>query len=257
MSEVVIQFTSVVKSRSRAMNKIGDPSPGASLWYAPGHSVGCRMASAATASAPKRSQLKLISFVAFGVLTVAVIYLKNAQILNPSSPIARHFAPARWYLAIHAFFGILAMAVAAFQFSNRLRARYLKLHRFLGYVYVSSVFISAPFAIALALRISPPSLTAAASMQSLGWVVTTGIALYCVRHGNIVQHRRWMIRSYPFAMVFTAVRAILPLPPVARFGATGREIVVWLTVALAAFLPNIFLDWRSITSPGVRRSAAQ
>jgi uncharacterized membrane protein len=214
------------------------------------------LATVATASAPKRSQLKLISFAAFGVLTVVVIYLKNGQILNPDSPIARHFAPAKWYLAVHAFFGVTAMVVAAFQFSNRLRARYLKLHRFVGYVYVISVFIAAPVAILLARKISTLSLTAAATTQSFGWMATTGIALYCVCRGNIVQHRRWMVRSYPFAMAFTAVRAIVPLPPVARLGLTGREIVVWLTIVLAAFLPNIFLDWRAITTPSVRRSAA-
>lgn len=213
------------------------------------------MATAATASAPKRSQLKLISFAAFAVLTVVVIYLKNGHILDSRSPIARHFAPAKWYLAVHAFFGILAMAVAAFQFSNRLRARYLKVHRFLGYVYVTSVFISAPVGVALAIKISTLSLTVASAVQSLGWMVTTGIALYCVRHGNLVQHRRWMIRSYPFAMVFTVVRAILPLPPIARLGYTGREIVVWSAIALAAFLPEIFLDWHAITSPGMRRTA--
>ena len=214
------------------------------------------MATLASVSAPKRSQLKLISFAAFGVLTVFVIYLKNGQILNPNSPIARHFAPAKGYLAVHAFFGILAMTVAAFQFSNRLRARYLRLHGFLGYVYVTSVFISAPMAIALAMKISTLSLTAAAAMQSLGWIVTTGIALYCVRQGNVVQHRRWMIRSYPFAVVFTAVRTLLPLPPIARLGLAGREIVVWLTVALAAFLPDILLEWRTITSSRARRNAA-
>jgi len=45
---------------------------------------------------------------------------------DPASPIAQHFAPAKWYLLVHAFFGISAMAVAAFQFSNRLRARDLR-----------------------------------------------------------------------------------------------------------------------------------
>src|SRR5512133_2007734 len=94
---------------------------------------------------------------------------------------------------------------AAFQFSNRLRARYLEVHRVLGYVYVTSVFISAPFAVVVALKIPKSfSLVAANCMQSFGWLVTTAIALYCVRTGNLIQHRRWMIRSYPFVMVFTA-----------------------------------------------------
>ena len=185
-------------------------------------------------------------FLFFFATTIFVMYLKDGRILDPSSPIAQHFAPVRWYLAVHAFFGILAMAVAAFQFSNRLRARYLRIHRTLGYIYVTSVFIAAPAATAVAMKLAPLSLVAANAMQSFGWMVTTSIALYCVRSGNIVQHRRWMIRSYPFAMVFTVVRVIQPLPPVARLGLAGREMVVWSVIALAAFLPNIFLEWRAI-----------
>ena len=194
-------------------------------------------------------------FLFFFATTIFVTYLKNARILDPSSPIAQHFAPAKWYLAVHAFFGISAMAVAAFQFSNRLRARYLRVHRTLGYVYVTSVFISAPFAIAVAM-IAGLSFVAANIMQSFGWMVTTGIALYCIRHGNIIQHRRWMIRSYPFAMVFTVVRAIRLLPPIARMGYEGREMVLWSAIALAAFLPSIFLEWPTIFPRSAARFAA-
>ena len=53
----------------------------------------------------------------FFALAIFVTFIKNAQILDPSSPIAQHFAPVKGYLAVLAFFE-LAMAVAAFQFSN-------------------------------------------------------------------------------------------------------------------------------------------
>jgi uncharacterized membrane protein len=212
----------------------------------------------ATAFAPagcSRSQSKLVFFVIFGLLTVFVTYMKNARIFDPTSEIAQHFAPVKWYLVPHAFFGILAMLLGVFQFSNRLRARYLKTHRTLGYVYVVSVFIAAPLAIPMTFRFGP-SLVAASSMQSFGWMATTAIALYCVRHGNVTQHRRWMIRSYPFAMVFTVSRMIIPLPPVFRLGVVGIETVVWTVIALAAILPNIFLDWRAITAQPAPRAVA-
>ncbi len=214
----------------------------------------------ATAVAParrSRSQTKLVFFVLFGLITIFVTYMKNARIFDPTSEIAQHFAPVKWYLVAHAFFGALAMLLGVFQFSNRLRARYIQVHRMLGYVYVVSVFISGPFAIPVAKRIDSLSLTAASVMQSFGWIVTTAIALYCVRQGNIAQHRRWMIRSYPFAMVFTVARVIIPIPPILRLGFTGIEMVVWTTIALAAFLPSIFLDWEAIKSPpNVKRTPA-
>jgi len=212
----------------------------------------------ATAAAPvrrSRSQRKLWFFILFGLVTIFVTYMKNVRILDPTSEIAQHFAPVRWYLIPHAFFGALALVLGAFQFSNRLRARYLTTHRTLGYIYVVSVFIAAPLAVPMTARFGP-SLVAASGMQSFGWMITTAIALYCVRHGNIAQHRRWMIRSYPFAMVFTVTRMIIPIPAILRLGVVGIETVVWTVIVLAAILPNIFLDWRAIAARPVPRSVA-
>ena len=202
-----------------------------------------------------RSQSKLVLFLIFGLLTVFVTYMKNARVFDPTSEVAQHFAPVRWYLLPHAFFGALAMMLGVFQFSDRLRARYLKTHRTLGYVYVVSVFIAAPLAVPMTVRLGP-SLVAASSVQSFGWMLTTAIALYCVRHRNVAQHRRWMIRSYPFAMVFTVTRMIIPIPAVHRLGVAGIETVVWTVIALAAILPNILLDWSAITARPVVKAVA-
>ena len=204
------------------------------------------MSTAVAPAVSSRSNAKLISFVLFFAVTIFVVYMKNRQILDPNSPIAHHFAPAKWYLAAHGVFGALALVLGAFQFSNRLRARYLKVHRTLGYIYVTSVFLAGPFAVPIAMRIGTPSLVAATVVQSFGWIVCTAVALYCVRSGNIAQHRRWMMRGYPFAMVFTVARVIIPIPPVLRMGEAGVEIVVWSTIAMAAFLPTIVLDWRAV-----------
>jgi len=202
------------------------------------------------------SPAKLAFFAVFGLLTVFVLYMKNARILDPSSEIAQHFAPVKGYLAVHAFFGMLALLLGAFQISNRLRAKYLRVHRSLGYVYVASVFLSAPFAVPVALKTGSMSLTAASAVQSFGWMATTAVALYCVRQGNIEQHRRWMLRGYPFAMVFTVARLIIPIPPILKLGLPGIETVVWTTIAMAAFLPNLFLD-RPASAPKPAVSTAE
>jgi hypothetical protein len=55
-----------------------------------------------------------------------------------------------------------------------------------------------------------------------------------------------MFRGYPFAMVFTISRVLIPIPPILRAGWLGIEIVVWTTIALAALLPTFFLEWRDI-----------
>jgi len=204
----------------------------------------------ATATAPvvtPRSQVKLVLFVLFFAMTAIAVYDKDARVFDPTSPIARHFGSVKWYVIVHGFFAAIAMAVAAFQFSNRLRARYLRIHRVLGYTYVTSVFVACPLAVLISSKLAlSTSQFVANCMNSFGWFVTTLIALYCIRTGNIVQHRRWMIRSYPWAMTFTANRVLNILMPSTHVGLPGFEAKLWLTSALAAFLPNIFLEWRAI-----------
>jgi len=210
------------------------------------------MATAAAATrARSGSQTKLILFAIFFAVTAFVTYMKDGQIFDPSSQIARHFAPGMLFLIPHALFAGLALIMGAFQFSNRLRSRYLRVHRVMGYIYVVSVMIGAPIAIPLAARLATPSLVAASVVQAFGWMFCTAVALYCIRTGNIQQHRRWMIRGYPFAMVFTVARLLIPIPPILHSGFVGIEIVVWTSIALAAFLPSAFLEWGSV----VRRPA--
>jgi uncharacterized membrane protein len=213
------------------------------------------MSTVAVASALKtrRSHAKLVGFAVFFVLTVFVTYMKNAKVFDPSSDTAKHFAPVLPFVVPHAIFAGVALIMGAFQFSNRLRARYLKVHRVMGYIYVGCVVIGAPLAIPLAMKIATPSLIAASVVQTFGWVFCTVVALYCIRTRNIQQHRRWMIRGYPFDMVFTVTRLIIPIPPVLRSGFVGLEIVVWCTIAAAAILPTFFLELGTI----VPRSSAR
>src|SRR5450755_1177639 len=113
----------------------------------------------------------------------------------------------------------------AFQFSSRLRRRYLQLHRVLGRIYVGCVAISAPVAILVAISLPIVTLTMASTIQAIGWLATTATGLYCARAGKIQQHREWMTRSYPFAMVFVVVRVINSIPAVGRMGEVGIATV--------------------------------
>jgi hypothetical protein len=100
-----------------------------------------------------------------------------------------------------------------------------------------------------------PSQLVANCVNSFGWALTTLIALYCVRSGNIIQHRRWMIRSYPWAMTFTFNRFLNVLLPNTRVGHPGFEAKLWLSAVLAAFLPTIILEWRAIFPRAAKRAA--
>ena len=69
---------------------------------------------------------------------------------HPLSPIGARLLRSWFILFPYALAGILATAIGPFQFSTRMRQRHLRLHRLLGKVYVLSICVAAPLAIALA-----------------------------------------------------------------------------------------------------------
>ena len=116
----------------------------------------------------------------------------------------------------------------------------------MGRIYVGSVLISAPLAVAVAVVLPTPTLLMASLLQSLGWLTATAIALYCVRTGRIQQHREWMMRGYPFAMVFVVARVLIAIPAIERMGVMGLVMVVWSAVAAAGVVPSFLLAIQSL-----------
>ena len=192
-------------------------------------------------------------WIVFGLMTVFVVVTRDRTLLDHKSFLRQRYAAIPWLMFAHGIPGALALLLGAFQFSNRLRQRHLQLHRVLGRIYVGCVAISAPVAIAVSISLPIMTLTMASVIQALGWLVTTATGLYCVRTSRIQQHREWMMRSYPFAMVFIVVRAINSIPAIARRGEPGIASVVWSVIATACFLPSFVIAWQALAAS--RRAA--
>jgi len=207
------------------------------------------MATAAPGSVTRRNfQAKHAMWVVFGLMTLYVLATRDRTLLDSHSFLRQRYAAIPWLMFAHGIPGALALFLGVFQFSSRLRQRYLQIHRVLGRIYVGCVAISAPVAIAVALARPTMTLTPAATIQAVGWLMTTATALYCVRTGRIQQHREWMMRSYPFAMVFVVVRVILAIPAIARMGELGVATVVWSVIATACFLPSFVIAWQALAA---------
>ena len=189
---------------------------------------------------------KHVFFAAFGVLTIFVLYTYETPFMDSHSPVWQHVEPVKWMMLPHGVAGALALLLAPFQFSTRLRRRSPKLHRILGRLYVAGVAVAAPVAIPIAVILGPPALVPAATIQTCGWLLTTAVGLYCIRIGNIRQHEEWMTRSYPFAMVFVFARAILAIPAVRAMGQDAFVAVVWSCEALACFIPSFIIAMRAV-----------
>jgi uncharacterized membrane protein len=191
---------------------------------------------------------KHVTWLVFGFLALFVLLTQERTLLDPHSFLRQRFAPVPWLMFAHGVPGALALLLGVFQFSSRLRQRYLKLHRVMGRIYVGSALISAPLAVAVAIALPMPTLLMASAIQAAGWIVTTATALYCARTGRIQQHREWMMRSYPFAAVFVVARVINAIPSVQRMGVLGVVTVVWSVIAAACFLPSCVIAWQSLAA---------
>jgi len=198
-------------------------------------------------------QAKHALWIVFGLMTVFVLFTRDRALLDRTSFLRQRYAVIPWLMLAHGIPGALALLLGVFQFSSRLRHRYLQLHRVMGRIYVGCVAISAPVAIAVSISLPTITLTMASVIQASGWLVTTATGLYCVRTGRIQQHREWMMRSYPFAMVFIVVRAIVAIPAIARMGELGLATVVWSVIATACFLPSFVIAWLALAAS--RRTA--
>ncbi|HEY5381431.1 MAG TPA: DUF2306 domain-containing protein [Acidobacteriaceae bacterium] len=124
----------------------------------------------------------------------------------------------RALLIPHAIAGTLAFVAGPLQFSSRLRARRLKLHRVLGRTYVFSVFTAAT--LGLIIEIGRPELPGVVVQAGL-WILCTLAAFLTARNRQISAHRQWMIRSYALTFTFFANR-LLNLWP-AYFNLTGTQ----------------------------------
>jgi uncharacterized membrane protein len=204
----------------------------------------------AVARAPRRVSIQP-RHVILGLLALMMIVVwfdRDQMLLRADSPLRERYAPIWWLMLLHGVPAAIALFLGVFQFSARLRRRHLQWHRVIGRIYVGSVFVAAPAAVIVAIKLPAPTLLFASIIQAGGWILTTATALYCVRAGQIQQHREWMIRSYPFAMVFVVVRAIFAIPAVARGGDMAQIADVWSCIAVAGLLPSFLIEWQKLAA---------
>lgn len=205
-------------------------------------------APAAMARKSRSIQAKYVVLFVFAIMIGIVWITRDRFLLDPNSFLRQRYAPIAPLMFLHGIPGAIALFLGIFQFSSRLRTRFLSLHRAMGRIYVGCVAIAAPAAVVVSTKLPIPTLTMASVVQASGWILATGTALYCVRTGRISQHREWMMRSYPFAAVFIVVRAIIAIPAVASAGMLGLAEVVWSVIAVACFLPSFLIAWQHLAA---------
>jgi hypothetical protein len=110
-------------------------------------------------------QAKHALWVVFVLMALFVLLTRERSLLDPGSFLRQRYAPILWLMILHGIPAALALVLGIFQFSIRLRQRYLQVHRVLGRIYVASMVIGAPAAVVVALKLPIPALFMASLVQ--------------------------------------------------------------------------------------------
>jgi hypothetical protein len=187
---------------------------------------------------------KTVLFALIGLMYAYVLVTTESFLFDKSSPEWAHIAPFRMWLLPHGLAAACALFLGPFQFSERLRRKYLTLHKTFGYLYIAGCYIGAPLGIYIQwfeekLGTYSHSFTIATVMDAAIWMFATTMALIMIRTKRMQQHRQWMIRSFACALIFLEVRTILVF---FRLPETAAEMVVWGCVAAAFPIADLVLQ---------------
>jgi uncharacterized membrane protein len=119
--------------------------------------------------------------------------------------------------------GAIALLAGPLQFVPRFRESNWNRHRILGWIYCGAVLLGWCASLWIAPH-SQTGLIASAAFLALGaaWIVTTGLAVRFILRGDVIGHRRWMIRSFALTAAAITLRMYLPLIFVFRWpGSAG------------------------------------
>ena len=191
----------------------------------------------------------------FGLMLAYVLYHDESFLVHPKDPLWQHYEPFKWWLLPHGIAGACALLLGPMQFSDRLRECFRQLHRVVGRIYVTGVFVAAPLGFYIQYfqeRMGDPrSFSIAGAVDAALWMITTGIAMVFILKGKVQEHRQWMTRSFAVALVFLEVRVIGGLGKWESLDVHVNETIVWVCLAFSILSADLVLQWQQL---GRRRS---
>lgn len=137
----------------------------------------------------------------------------------------------------HIFLGGFALLIGWMQFSKKQRQRKIKLHRTIGKAYIISVLLGGIAGLYIAFYATGGIGTKLGfGILALLWLATTIMAYKAIRNKKIIEHQKWMIRSYALCFAAVTLRLWMPILP-AVFNLDFSEaypIISWL-----CWVPNL------------------
>jgi uncharacterized membrane protein len=205
-------------------------------------------------AAPARRASKPAKAIALLVLFGVGVYFVSVYVfhyyLHYNRAGFQSYWPHRGTLLVHISSGMVALLSGPWQFSNRLRQRYVKLHRVMGRVYLIAIALGALASLRLAYTTTLGWAWAVALvMLAVAWLATSGVAFYAILHRHVAVHKDWMVRSYVVTFAFVLFRLLNDYGPTSRVGSDPIMRAVtyaWLAWTLPLLATEVILQLKNL-----------
>ncbi|HEY5759534.1 MAG TPA: DUF2306 domain-containing protein [Steroidobacter sp.] len=182
------------------------------------------------------------------MLLGAVLAATNAMLFMNIDAYGHPGIKSRFYATeiagwMHTLGGAIAVVLGPWQFLSRVRARWPRVHVWIGRAYLLAVLIGALGG----LYFAPTSVGGNPGVIGFGilavfWLYSGTQAYVSIRRRDVVAHRRWMIRNY--ALTFAAVTLRLELGVLQLSGLNfdiAFPIVAWSSWVLNWLVAEMWL----------------
>jgi len=162
-----------------------------------------------------------------------------------------NFWALRGWLLMHMTGGMVALLTGPWQFWTGFRARFARLHRWTGRLFLSGVAIGSIGAFRIAVVDSAGwAFGFALFALALAWVITASVALYAILSGRIEIHKEWMVRTYVVTFAFVTFRLLNDFSPLSRLQPDSDRLVTiaWACWVIPLLVTEVILQLRRIHS---------
>ncbi len=182
-------------------------------------------------------------------LSLYLIYSASHLLTNDGATLGKYL-PYKFFIWAHILGGMIALATGPFLIWQPRRMARLKLHRVLGYTYITGVALGSVGAMVLVFTTTlVVGWSYTLSLHALGftWLTSALLALYAAIRKQIKLHKTWMTYSYIATVAFVIQAVIYETKILDSYGSFAEVYpsVIW---ASWVFPFVLYTQWNTLTS---------
>ena len=196
--------------------------------------------------------MALLAVFLFALTTIYFSFEPDVNFLLTKPDSLVEHVPWRLAFYVHITSAMVILVLGPLQFLPKFRAKYLKLHRWTGRVYVFGILaFAAPSGMYMAFFANGgvPAEIGFALMSS-AWFTVTLQAYRTIRKGEIEHHRKWMVRSYALTFAAVTLRIWVPL---LSFATELDHVLIEQMSAWISWIPNLLVAEAGLRLSGRER----